>query len=146
MDPHEFLRVADELSVAMEEAEWRTAVSRAYYAVFHQSRRLLEQCGFAVPKADHAHAYLWLRLSNCGHTDVILVGIKLKELRSLRNQADYDLQTSQRHKECMGAMVIALNIMEILDEALTTPEVQSAITQTIREYETNVLKQPSWHS
>ena len=66
MSTRDLLEVADELLGGLKEAHWRSAVSRAYYAAFHEARRLLGQCGFPAPKGEQAHAYLWLRLSNCG--------------------------------------------------------------------------------
>ena len=35
MTPREFIVLAKKLAVGMTEAEWRTSVSRSYYAVFH---------------------------------------------------------------------------------------------------------------
>src|SRR5262249_22533211 len=92
MNPRDFLNVAAALIAGPSEADWRTAGSRAYYAAFHVARNLLRQCGFVVPKADQAHAYLWLRLANCGHPDVTKAGDDLHDLRNVRNQADYDLE------------------------------------------------------
>jgi hypothetical protein len=60
MSPREFLEVADEWATGTREAEWRPAVSRAYYAAFHGARAVLQQAGFVVPQGDQAHAYLWL--------------------------------------------------------------------------------------
>jgi uncharacterized protein (UPF0332 family) len=91
MDVRDFLEVAWSLLEGNGEAEWRSAVSRAYYAAFHVARQLMIQCGFAVPRADQAHAYLWLRLSNAGHPDVQQAGAQLSFLRQERNRADYDI-------------------------------------------------------
>lgn len=55
MKPRAFLDLADELVVASGEAEWRSAVSRAYYAAFHTGRVLLQAMGFVVPAAESAH-------------------------------------------------------------------------------------------
>jgi uncharacterized protein (UPF0332 family) len=90
MDETGFLDLADTLSTGSHESEWRSAISRAYYAAFHKARRLLRQSGFTVPRGDLAHAYLWKRLSNSGHPDVNHIGQKLNDLRSARNWADYD--------------------------------------------------------
>jgi hypothetical protein len=62
MDPLEYLRVADLWVQGASEAEWRSAVSRAYYAAFHVARHLLLSCQFRVPQGERAHAYVWLRL------------------------------------------------------------------------------------
>lgn len=80
------------------------------------------------------------------YPDIAWVGFGLKDLRTARNQADYNLSKTLEFSIAQSWMNAALKIAEILDETLTTPEVQSAITQSIREYETNVLKQSTWHS
>src|SRR5947209_134068 len=66
----DFVSLAEAWVAGRSEAEWRSAVSRAYYGAFHQARRLLRSLGFTVPRADRAHAYLWMRLSNCGEASV----------------------------------------------------------------------------
>jgi hypothetical protein len=66
MNPRKFLSQARRLARANAEEDWRSAVSRAYYAAFHVARELMEGLGFTVPYADRAHGYLWLRLQNCG--------------------------------------------------------------------------------
>ncbi len=86
----DFLPLARKLAAGSTEADWRTAVSRAYYAAFHVARRLLEDLGFRVPCADSAHAYLWLRLNNCGDLAVQAAASELQLLRNRRNHADYD--------------------------------------------------------
>ena len=70
MTGRDFLQLAVVLAGGTTEAEWRSAVSRAYYAAFHVARDLLISCGFAAPRGEQAHAYLWLRLSNADDADV----------------------------------------------------------------------------
>jgi uncharacterized protein (UPF0332 family) len=55
MNGRDFLPLATQLAGGTTEAEWRSAVSRAYYAAFHVARRLLSELGFTVPRADRAH-------------------------------------------------------------------------------------------
>jgi hypothetical protein len=62
MTGRDFLTVAEQLAAGGTEAEWRSAISRAYYAAFHVGRELLEDLRFRVPHADRAHAYLSRRL------------------------------------------------------------------------------------
>src|SRR3954453_19412954 len=91
MVPRDLLDLADELSTDDREAAWRAAAHCAYYAAFHVAPSLLTQAGFAVPDADRAHGYLWLRLQNSGPPAVAKAGRDLSEARTIRNQADYDL-------------------------------------------------------
>src|SRR5262249_47755394 len=86
----DYLALAGRLSSGSGEADWRTAVSRAYYAAFHVARCLFADLHFTVPRADRAHQYLVFRLSNCGESPVEFAGRDLETLRRLRNRADYD--------------------------------------------------------
>src|SRR6267154_1443857 len=91
MTGRDFLPLARQLLGLGGEAARRSAVSRAYYAAFHVARDLLAGLGFVVPRADRAHEYLYRRLNNCGLPTVRVAAGKLHDLRSRRNQADYDL-------------------------------------------------------
>jgi uncharacterized protein (UPF0332 family) len=90
MNWRDFLVVASQLGGGATEAEWRSAVSRAYYAAFHVARRLLFDLKFTIPRADRAHQYLVFRLSNSGEPAIEQAGRDLDTLRRLRNRADYD--------------------------------------------------------
>ena len=57
MDARNFLTTADQLAQGATEADWRSAVSRAYYAVFHVARRLFTTCGFTVPRGSSPLLY-----------------------------------------------------------------------------------------
>ena len=75
----------------LEESDWRSAASRAYYAAFHVARQLLSNLRFVTPRADRAHEYLYRRLNNCGLARVVSAAKILHDLRQTRNWADYDL-------------------------------------------------------
>ena len=66
MSPREFLSLADRLLGETTEADWRTAISRAYYAAFHESRELLASWGFVIRQADQAHTGVSRRLTCSG--------------------------------------------------------------------------------
>ncbi len=70
MNPTSFLDVAEWLLTGESEADWRSAVSRAYYAAFHVARQLLQDCGFAVPRMEQVHVFVSHRMNNCGHSEV----------------------------------------------------------------------------
>jgi uncharacterized protein (UPF0332 family) len=74
MNFRDFLTLAESLAEESNEAAWRSAVRRAYYAAFHVAWDFLATLRFTVPKADRAHGYLWLRLSNSGHSEFIRQG------------------------------------------------------------------------
>src|SRR5262249_47477210 len=91
MNGRDFLPAARRLAAGIDEADWRSAASRAYYAAFHAARDLLAAWHFRTPRADRAHNYLYVRLNNAGEPMVERVASLLHELRTQRNFADYDV-------------------------------------------------------
>ena len=144
MNPRDLLEVANDLVSGTREADWRSAVSRGYYAAFHVTRQLLALCGFSVPRADQAHAYVWLRLSNAGHPDISQAGLDLADLRSKRNWADYDLDRPVADTDAVIWVQTANDIIKLLDQVPALPHVQQQITDAIKVYERDVLKQVTW--
>src|SRR5437899_8019069 len=91
MNGRDFLPTARRLAGSADEADWRSAASRAYYAAFHAARDLLAALRFRTPRADRAHNYLYVRFNNCGAPAVERAASRLHDLRNLRNVADYDV-------------------------------------------------------
>jgi uncharacterized protein (UPF0332 family) len=144
MDFSDFLGLAITLRDGATEAEWRSASSRAYYAAFHVARRLLHRLGFAVPRADRAHAYLWLRLANAGHPDVRLAGNRLNHLRGERNAADYDEHRPWVQVSAARHVQTAEVVIQAVDAAGAEP-VRTQITDAMKVYERDVLHDVTWH-
>ena len=138
----DFLTLAQVWSRGRSEAEWRCAVSRAYYAAFHECRQLLGELGFVVPRADLAHAYLWLRLSNSQVVELVDAGSELNTLRRERNRADYDLHLTTTASTAMTATVSVSRIISVIDQL--TDENRQRATQAIRDYERDVLHETTW--
>src|SRR5262249_44800489 len=124
-------------------ADWRSAVSRAYYAAFHAARNLLRSLGFRVPRAAVAHGYLWLRLSNCGDPSVEQAGANLNTLQSDRNLADYDLHVNLDQSDALLSVRDARWVVQQLVAGLVEPT-RTAIRDGMRNYELNVLRQVTW--
>jgi uncharacterized protein (UPF0332 family) len=144
MNGREFLEVAADLSSGEREGDWRSAISRAYYGCFHVARQLLQECGFQVPRGDQAHAYLWRRLSNSGHTDIVAAGRQLNQLRNDRNWADYDLQLPLNQVTGHDRVLLAEKIADLLEAVATMPTVRATITDVMKTYERDVLHEATW--
>jgi uncharacterized protein (UPF0332 family) len=143
MNGREFLAVAKGLLATGTEGAWRSAVSRAYYAVFHVARELLENLGFAVPRADRAHSHLWLRLSNCGEPHLQDSGRELNDLRRERNRADYDVNIPLSTSTAAALIQDAERIIQALDTVVEPTRTQ--ITNAMKIYERDVLHDVTWH-
>ncbi len=144
MDFRDYLKLARILRDSTTEAEWRSASSRAYYAAFHVARRLLISLGFSEPKADRAHAYLWLRLANAGHPDVELAGNRLNHFRGDRNSADYDENRVVGQPLAARHVLTAEWIIQVLDAAVVDP-IRTQITDAMKVYERDVLHDVTWY-
>jgi len=143
MNSRDFLTLAQTLLAASSEAAWRSAVSRAYYAAFHVARELLDSMGFAVPRGERAHAHLWLRLSNCGDPQMATTGAALNSLRQDRNFADYDLLRPLTQANAVRSVRMAEQTVSLLATAAIDP-LRTLITDAMKVYERNVLKEVTW--
>ncbi|MFO0927133.1 MAG: HEPN domain-containing protein [Gemmataceae bacterium] len=135
--------LAARLAAGATEAEWRSAVSRAYYATFHVARRLLTQLQFVVPRADRAHQYLVFRLSNSGDTGIEQAGRDLESLRRLRNRADYDESPPLTQPQALAAVRVSESIIQLLDAANQEP-IRTRIRDAMIVYERVVLHDVTW--
>jgi uncharacterized protein (UPF0332 family) len=143
MNSREFLTLAHTLLAATSEAAWRSAVSRAYYSAFHVARELLDSLGFAVPRGERAHAHLWLRLSNCGDSQIATTGAALNSARQDRNFADYDLHRPLTQANAARTVRMAEQTIHLLETAAIDP-LRTSITDAMKIYERNVLKEVTW--
>lgn len=140
----EFLTLAETWSRSRTEAEWRCAVSRAYYASFHECRRLLNQLAFAVPRADLAHAYLWRRLENSGVESLASIGKDLGWMRSERNLSDYDIHKTVARATAVRAVEASASVIDSLDRLSEADRRQA--TEAMRIYERDVLRETTWRN
>ncbi|MFO0841778.1 MAG: HEPN domain-containing protein [Gemmataceae bacterium] len=146
MNPLEFLDLASEWSVGTREGEWRSSISRAYYAVFHVARNLLAQVGFQVPSASVSHQYLFQRLNNCGEPIVQKAATLLNNLRRERNFADYDLDAPVDEQRAIDAVNDATDVNSTLTDLAANPGLLPQVTQAMRDYERQVLGVVTWRS
>lgn len=146
MNPLEFLDLANDWSVGSREGEWRSSISRAYYAVFHVARNLLAQVGFQVPAPSASHQYLYQRLNNCGEPAVQNAATLLNHLRRERNVTDYELSAVVDEQRAIKAVNAALDVNSMLTALATNPALLSQVTRVMRDYERQVLGVVTWRS
>ena len=95
MTGSEFLACAERLAASKHEADLRSAVSRAYYAAFHEAQALLRDCGVRLPRTEQAHVKMTFCLQDCGEAVAEEVGHSIEFLRNQRKVADYELDNSR---------------------------------------------------
>jgi uncharacterized protein (UPF0332 family) len=141
MNPDDFLELAQRLAAGPGEAELRSAVSRAYYGLFHAARILVAACEVTTPESAEAHTKVCLCLQNSGHPQLEGAGRKLASFRNIRNRADYQL-TDRRFNS--GAFVtIQMSIARDIAAAIHSAHADIPSFKTaLRIYARDVLKLP----
>src|SRR5205085_3360441 len=91
MQASDFQATAERLALGVTEGDWRSAISRAYYSVFHYFRELFLSHGLDLGRGGSSHFNLYAGLFNCGLTPVAQFGTRIDNLRVSRARADYDL-------------------------------------------------------
>src|SRR4051812_21474612 len=131
MDPREFHRLAAVLTDGAGPAHWRSAASRAFYAVFNLGVLYLRD---VVPlrKGAQAHGQVRNLLATCSDPDLQRVGNDLGELHSRRIDADYDLGNvdAENVVTVRGIIVESEEMIQRIDRAFGGPAAQ-AIKQSI---------------
>jgi hypothetical protein len=93
MDGRAFLESARLLMTTPTEANRRSAVGRAYYAVLNEARVALERWGFSAPAGADIDDYILSRFDRVLNMDILRVADALDQLGEHREVADYSLST-----------------------------------------------------
>jgi uncharacterized protein (UPF0332 family) len=140
MNGREFLRAAEYLLKRREEAILRSAVSRAYYALFHEGREFIGELQFYCSKGPQAHGEVRSRLNNCGDQSMQEVSRLLAQLHKQRLMADYDLDDKtpldiNTYRLLAKSAAICIDYLDAARQSST----QSALIRSgIREYERKI--------
>ncbi len=142
MDGKDFLKVATALVEGKEEAEYRSAVSRAYYAAYIFALQLLKKWEFSVVDGPGGHLDVQRRFSNCGQIEIKKAASKLDDLRSRRIHADY------LKREDIGQQKIAKYWVKIAEDIIIQLEtcredpIRENIIEGIRLYDAKIKGYP----
>jgi hypothetical protein len=141
MNPDEFLHLAIRLASSGGEAEWRSAISRAYYGLFHVARLLVKGCGVRCPASGEVHDKVTKCLQNSGDPKLANAGNQLGSFRTFRNHADYQLDDA-RFKD--GRLVqLQIGVAQSLHQVLSAARADtSSIRPKIRKYAKEILRMP----
>jgi uncharacterized protein (UPF0332 family) len=102
-------------SAASEEANLRTAISRAYYAAFCSARNhLRDKEGQSMPGGGSVHTYVREQFQKGPGETRKVVGRSLGDLRFRRNQADYDDGFAQLRTAAEASLAQAAEVIAIL--------------------------------
>ena len=135
MNPRDFLKVATKLSKSDTTAEYRTAISRAYYAAYNVGVELLEGMGCPISKSAVGHEQLSSNFNNSEDIELSKISTQLNDLRSKRNIADYRLERTEieNQKNSQAIVMQAEKMIKFLDRSITGPR-RDKIAKSINEY------------
>lgn len=89
-DWDEYLTLAEELAKRADDASKRSAISRAYYAVFHRANpRALRNCGRRPKECPSAHQWCWEKYQQTNDDDCRSLGVVGDRMKQRRVSADY---------------------------------------------------------
>lgn len=124
MDWYAYLDLAKELAEPEEdldhhdrEARQRSAVSRAYYAIFCTARDMFDpEHKYRPPQEGSSHAKLWRQLKNDPYRDEYrYIGVHASRLGESRRQADYDCHITNLPYFVEDAIANAEELKEALE-------------------------------
>jgi uncharacterized protein (UPF0332 family) len=133
MDGSEFQDTAERLAQGNTEGDWRSAMSRAYYAVFHYFRSLFLSHGLDLGRGGQAHFNLYVGLMNSGFPAITPIGGKVDDLRDNRVRADYDLNSTVSQQDAASSVQAARSILTDFQALLSTIPVNQ-IVDGVRNY------------
>jgi len=119
-DWSEYLNLAQELAgqatgPSSQEAKWRSAISRAYYAAFCEARNhLRDKERHSIPRGVEIHRYVRNQFKKSPDRVRKEVGENLNRLRIDRNKADYDDTVAGLSADTKKALKLAERIISKL--------------------------------
>jgi len=128
-----FLDCARNYANQPTEADWRSAISRAYYAVFHHFREWFASKGLKLGNAAQAHSNLHLGLLNCGIAGLQTIESQIDDLRQTRTFADYDLWKNILRSDARVAVDLADKILSTFLTVLQSAASQQTVGR-VRQY------------
>jgi len=140
MTGREFLKASEYLLKRREEATLRSAISRSYYALFHESRTFLSALQLPCSRGPQAHGEVRHRLNNCGDQQMLEVARLLAQLHKQRLTADYELEDKSfvDTNTCVLLTKSAAIGIGYLDVARQATARCAQIRQAILQYERNL--------
>ena len=126
-NPKDFLKLSADLSKpGLNEAQYRTAISRSLYGVFLWAREELDCRGQKVKATNEDEGpYEHSKVRECfkrGKFKHYAVSQRLGALYKLRYQSDYDLDSTIQHSDLLQALEYVEYIRKVFQNVLfTTP-------------------------
>jgi uncharacterized protein (UPF0332 family) len=133
----DFLFPAEQLLKIPSEAAYRTAVNRAYYAVYHCGTEFLAGLGLQASRGPQTHGQLQARVNNCGVAEFQQIYRIICKLYDGRLLADYDLKSNELQSQATAALWVASakQAIAVIADCKKSPNLCHQIRKGVREYE-----------
>jgi uncharacterized protein (UPF0332 family) len=106
-DWSQFQRLAEELLKEGAERHLRTAISRAYYAIFHLGRARIEQNRFFISRGQDSHKQIWEKFTESADYRCKKMAETAKRLKQKREAADYEPLYANLEKDAPALVALA---------------------------------------
>lgn len=136
MEPRQFLYLAERLAEhGAYPVEFRSAISRAYYAAFHFGLIFLKEMGFSIVQNASAHEEVYQHLNNSGDDELAKAASKMNDLRTKRIHADYELNRPDVEEKKNARMLVqqAVRLIATIEKRCHN-ESRSEIIVAIQEW------------
>jgi uncharacterized protein (UPF0332 family) len=117
IDVSDLISLAKHLAAGESECEWRSGVSRAYYAAYHKALGVAENCLPPSPYASGVHRQLTDRFCAEGKMGTALA-YKLIDLKRARTHADYRLTEPFSQQRATQVVTRAIAFLPLADAFL----------------------------
>jgi uncharacterized protein (UPF0332 family) len=136
MNPREFLQLAFKLKGGPSPAEYRSAISRAYYAAYNVGVEKLNEMNCPIDETRDGHTQVQFFLNCAGSRELSKASSQLNELRTKRNKADYQLKllNAETSQNSEAAVIQADRIIKVIDTLLSSGPSREQITDKIKAY------------
>lgn len=126
MRAEDFVSFAGQLAAkgGSHPAAYRSAISRAYYGVFHRARQLIEELGIRTTTGQgNEHFYLRRLLQGSAVDEALEIGTLLGNLHSSRREADYRLDDHvvETQRQAMVCVERAADLLAKLEICFQSP-------------------------
>ncbi len=148
MNPSDFNIVAFKLAHGKNStaAEFRSSISRSYYAVFHVGAEILNDIGIKVDTGPKGHHDVIDKLNHTNDKELKFVGSQLNDLYSARLQADYHLNNADIENPDKAKAVVkqAANLIARVDGCKKgEPSRKDNAAKCIKEWQEKLKPSPS---
>jgi len=132
MDPLDFFVTANKLKSSRQEADIRTAIGRAYYAIFNYIRSYLARNNITLQDGS-AHRDLRISIRNSGIGGAQELARDIQEIYDQRRIADYEMDMTSLNPNDCNMLVLKANMVVQTFQASEGPDLINGVRYYLRD-------------